>query len=183
MKMADSFNFQPNLTGALIEMRPAIEDDFEPLFAIASDPDIWAQHTARDRWQRDVFRSNFDGALADQGGMVARERATGQVVGFSRFSQKFVGPDDMEIGWTFLARRLWGGRYNRDMKRIMLAHVLADFPRALFRVAEDNPRSRRAMEKIGGALINRRDTIEYAGVSHPYIVYEITRETFAKWSA
>lgn len=178
-----SFDFQPTLSGALIGLSPATEADFEPLFAVAADPEIWAQHTAKDRWQREVFRTNFDNALDDQGALVAREIATGEVVGFSRFSQMFVGPDDMEIGWTFLARRLWGGEYNRDMKRSMLAHVLAQFPRALFRVAEDNPRSRRAMEKIGGVLIDWRDSLEYGGVSHPYIAYEITRETFAGWPA
>lgn len=175
------FDFQPNLLGKLIALSPAVEADFEPLFAVASDPEIWTQHTAKDRWQRDVFRANFDGALADEGGMVARERATGEVVGFSRFSQLFVGPDDMEIGWTFLARRLWGGTYNRDMKHSMLSHVLATFPRALFRVAEDNPRSRRAMEKIGGTLTDWRGTVAYGGVNHPYLAYEITRETFARW--
>lgn len=175
------FDFQPHLSGDLIALSPATEADFEPLFAIAADPDLWAQHTAKDRWQRDVFRANFDSAFADQGGLVARERATGDVVGFSRFSQMFVGPDDMEIGWTFLARRLWGGLYNRDMKRSMLAHVLADFPRALFRIAEDNPRSRRAMEKIGGVLTDQQSTIEYGGVDHLYLTYEITRETFAAW--
>ena len=178
-----AFDFQPTLTGKLIALSPATEADFESLFAVAADPEIWAQHTAKDRWQRAVFRANFDNALADQGGMVARERATGQVVGFSRFSQMFVGPDDMEIGWTFLARRLWGGAHNRDMKRSMLAHVLAQFPRALFRIAEDNPRSRRAMEKIGGVLIDWQGRVEYGGISHPYIAYEITRETFSRWDA
>lgn len=178
-----AFDFQPELTGELITLSPATEADFDPLFAVASDREIWAQHTARDRWRRDVFRANFDNAIADRGGMVARERTTGEVAGFSRFSQMFVGPDDMEIGWTFLARRLWGGAYNRDMKRSMLRHVLAQFPRALFRVAEDNPRSRRAMEKIGGVLIDWQGSVEYGGVSHPYIAYEITRETFASWPA
>nr|WP_070958919.1 GNAT family N-acetyltransferase [Hyphomonas sp. Mor2] len=177
------FDFQPRLSGDLISLVPATEADFEPLFAVAADPEIWAQHTARDRWQREVFRANFEGALADQGGLVAREIASGDVVGFSRFSQMFVGQDDMEIGWTFLARRLWGGEYNRDMKRSMLAHVLADFPRALFRIAEDNPRSRRAMEKIGGVLTDMQSMLEYGGVSHLYLTYEITRETFASWEA
>lgn len=176
-----AFDFQPTLTGELIALSPATEADFEPLFEVASDPELWRQHTAKDRWQRDVFRANFDGAFDDQGGMVAREISTGEVVGFSRFSQMFLGPDDMEIGWTFLARRLWGGKYNRDMKRSMLAHVLTDFPRAMFRIAEDNPRSRRAMEKIGGALTDWRGTVQYGGVSHPYLAYEITRETFAGW--
>lgn len=176
------FDFQPRLVGKLIEMRPAVEADFEPLFTVASDPEIWALHTAKDRWRRDVFRTNFDDALADEGGLVAVERKSGKIAGFSRYSQLFMGPDEMEIGWTFLARRLWGGDYNRDMKRIMLAHVLENFPRALFRVAIDNLRSRRAMEKIGGVLIDWEGTIVYGGRSHPYIAYEVTRAIFASWA-
>lgn len=176
------FDYQPSLRGELIEMRPAEENDFEPLFSVASDPEIWAQHTVRDRWRREVFRANFDDALSDRGGLVAIERSSGEIVGFSRYSQLFVDTDSMEIGWSFLARRLWGGRHNRDMKRIMLAHLLEAYPRAIFRVDVNNRRSRGAMEKIGGVLTDWQGFVEYGGVSYPYIAYEITRETFADWT-
>lgn len=175
------FNFQPNLIGDLIEIRPAVEADFEPLFALASDPEIWALHIATDRWKRNVFRANFDNALADEGGLIAVDRASRQIAGFSRYSQMAVGPDEMEIGWTFLARQFWGGAHNRDMKRMMVSHVLESFPRVLFRVAVDNFRSRRAMEKIGGILIDWDETVEYNGIGYPFIAYEITRESFAEW--
>jgi N-acetyltransferase len=173
------FDFQPTLTGALIEMRPYSDDDFAALYAVASDPLIWEVHPVPERHQRAIFRANTDEALADKGGLVAIERATGAIVGFSRYSQVYVGDTDMEIGWTFLSRQLWGGQHNRDMKRIMLTHALASFPRVIFRVGRDNVRSRRAMEKIGGVLIPWDEIVTVLGRDMPFIAYEITREGFA----
>lgn len=173
------FDFQPTLTGALIAMRPYADADFEDLYAIASDPLIWEVHPAPERAERHHFKANIDDALADQGGLVAVERATGGIVGFSRYSQLFVDPGDIEIGWTFLSRHLWGGQYNRDMKRIMLTHALDSFSRVIFRVAANNGRSRRAMEKIGGELIPWAETLTLFDRQTPYIAYAIGRDSFA----
>lgn len=173
------YDFQPRLSGALIEMRPYVEDDFEALYAVAADPLIWEVHPVPERYQRPIFRAYVDDALADKGGLVAIERATGKIVGFSRYSQAYVGDEEMEIGWTFLSRHLWGGQHNRDMKRIMLTHALAHFPRVIFRVGKGNVRSRRAMEKIGGTLIPWDETVTVLGRNTPFIAYEITRDAFA----
>lgn len=173
------FDFQPSLTGALIAMRPYSDDDFDALYAVAADPLIWEVHPIPERHQRDMFRANIDDALSDNGGLSAIELATGAIVGFSRYSQRYVGDAEMEIGWTFLSRHLWGGPHNRDMKRIMLTHALAHFPRVIFRVGKDNVRSRRAMEKIGGVLIPWDETVTALGRDMPFIAYEITREGFA----
>ncbi len=179
--MTVTFDFQPTLPGALLTMRPFAEADFEELYAVASDPEIWALHPARERYQRPVFRNNIDDAVADRGGMVAVETMTGRIAGFSRYSQAYVGPQDIEIGWTFLDRRLWGGRYNRDMKQVMIAHALASFPRVIFRVGEDNLRSRAAMEKIGGVLIAWDEIADIHGRKVRHIAYAIDREAFARW--
>lgn len=173
------FDFQPTLTGALISMRPYADDDFEALYAVAADPLIWEVHPVPERCQRAIFRANIDEALSDKGGLVAIDRATSAIVGFSRYSQAYVGKDEMEIGWTFLSRHLWGGQYNRDMKHIMLTHALASFPRVIFRVGKDNVRSRRAMEKIGGRLIPWEETVTALGRDIHFIAYEISREGFA----
>lgn len=173
------FDFQPTLIGELLMMRPYVEEDFEALYAVASDPLIWEIHPVRERWERPVFRHNIDDALSDRGGLVAIEMATGKTVGYSRYSQTKVGHTDMEIGWTFLARRLWGGRHNRDIKRIMLKHALASYSRVIFRVGEENWRSRRAMEKIGGVLIPWNEVISVFGREIPHVAYEITVESFA----
>ncbi len=173
------FDFQPTLTGDLIMMRPYSDDDFDALYTVASDPLIWEVHPVPERAQRPYFKANTDDALSDKGGLVAIERATGAIVGFSRYSQVYVGADEVEIGWTFLSRRLWGGKYNRDMKRIMLAHALASFPRVIFRVGDKNWRSRGAMTKIGGVLIPWEETITALGRDMSNVAFEITCESFA----
>jgi N-acetyltransferase len=174
-----TFDFQPHLDGDLIAMRPMTEADFEPLYAVASDPLIWAVHPIHERWQRPVFRANIDEAYAEKGGLVAINKATDAIIGFSRYSQIAVSPDDIEIGWSFLARDYWGGLSNRDMKRIMIAHALESFDRVIFRVGETNLRSRRAMEKIGGARIEWDEMLPILGRNAVYIAYEIRRDCFA----
>jgi RimJ/RimL family protein N-acetyltransferase len=172
---------QPVLEGERLLLRPLREDDWEALFAVASDPEIWAVHPANDRWQEPVFRAFFADALAHQGALVVIEKASGVIVGSSRYQgYDPANGGSVEIGWTFLARRLWGGGYNAEMKRLMLTHALQSVARVDFRVGENNVISRGAMKNIGGVLSEREDITIMAGVPHRRVIYEITRESFAK---
>src|SRR5579859_2194001 len=54
-----SFVLQPTLSGTLLELRPLRAEDYDALFAVASDPLIWEQHPDSDRWQPDVLREFF----------------------------------------------------------------------------------------------------------------------------
>lgn len=136
------FNYQPTLTGELLELRPYQESDWAELYAAASDPLIWEVHPTRNRHEEAVFRASIDDAVGDNNGLVARLRGDGRVVGYSRYSSRFAEPDEVEIGWTFLIREFWGGKYNREMKRLMLAHALREFDSVIFRVGIENHRSR-----------------------------------------
>lgn len=170
---------QPVLEGERLLLRPLREDDWEELFAVASDPQVWTVHPAHDRWQEPVFRAFFADALAQGGALAVIEKASGAIVGSSRFQGH--DPADggsVEIGWTFLARRLWGGGYNAEMKRLMLQHALQYVERVEFRVGEANVISRRAMVNIGGILTDREDITVLAGVAHRHVIYEITRDSF-----
>ncbi len=69
-----SFDLQPNLKGGLIQLRPLAPDDWENLFAVASDPLIWEQHPESDRYKEDVFRVFFREALESGGAFVIRRR-------------------------------------------------------------------------------------------------------------
>jgi N-acetyltransferase len=177
------FNFQPTLHGDLVSMRPMQREDWEALFAAASDPLIWEHHPVRNRYQEIVFRQFVEEAFADQGGLVALDKDTRKIIGFSRYSAHYVERAEIEIGWTFLARAYWGGAHNRDMKRIMLAHALASYDYVLFRVGEHNVRSRGAMEKIGGQLIDRQQSIKIGDRDINHVFYEITRSRFAAYFA
>ncbi|MCE2843274.1 MAG: GNAT family N-acetyltransferase [Novosphingobium sp.] len=146
-------NRQPVLEGERLLLRPLTPDDWDALFAVASDPEIWAIHPQHDRWQEPVFRRFFADALGRGGALVVIDKATDAVVGSSQYKEEAGGV--VEIGWTFLATSHWGGRYNREMKRLMLEHAFRFVGRVEFRVGECNLRSQRAMEKIGGHLTDR----------------------------
>jgi RimJ/RimL family protein N-acetyltransferase len=167
-------DLQPTLVGALLTLRPLRPDDFDALFAVASDPRIWEQHPASDRYREDIFREFFEEALACRGAFVAIDNADGRVIGSSRFHGHDPERREVEIGWTFLARSHWGGRYNAEMKRLMLAHAFQFVDRVIFLVGPRNLRSRRAVEKIGGVLTDR----QVGGRGHESVVYEITAERF-----
>lgn len=178
--MNEKVDLQPTLSGDLLTLRPLRADDWEPLYAVASDPEIWALHPARDRWKEPVFRRFFDKALACRGALAVIDRASGVIVGSSRFYFEHVdGPGEVEVGYTFLARAHWGGPTNRELKRLMLAHAFTGFHTALFSVGEGNWRSRRALEKIGGALTDRCFVDDVDGTPVPHLVYAITPESFA----
>jgi RimJ/RimL family protein N-acetyltransferase len=171
-------DFQPTLADALVTLRPLRAADWDALHAVASDPLIWAGHPAKDRWREPVFRRFFDEAMASGGALIALDPATGEVIGASRYDLTRAGPGEVEIGWTFLARSRWGGRTNAAMKRLMVGHALAGCARVIFLVGEDNIRSRKAMEKIGGVLTDRLHPAPMAGGISPHVVYAIDREAF-----
>jgi RimJ/RimL family protein N-acetyltransferase len=173
---------QPVLGGEHVSLRPLRAEDWDALFAVASDPLIWEQHPAHDRWQEPVFRAFFDDALANKGALIALDAKTGAVIGSSRFeglTEENGG--SVEIGWTFLARSHWGGRWNHEMKRLMIAHALASVAEVRFLVGETNTRSRRALERIGAKLTGRtEERVMAGGEVIPHLTYAITREAFAK---
>ena len=97
------------------------------------------------------------------------------MIGSSRYDFGRAESDEVEIGWTFLARSHWGGRYNGEMKRLMLDHAFTGVSRAMFMIGETNIRSRRAIEKIGGRLTDRRHQAQMAGKPVTHVIYTIDR--------
>jgi RimJ/RimL family protein N-acetyltransferase len=123
-----------------------------------------------------VFQAFFDEALRSGGALVAIDRATGDVIGSSRYHGHDAERRLVEIGWTFLARAYWGGRYNGEMKRLMLEHAFRSVDRVLFVIGPDNRRSQRAVEKIGGV----RTGTTTDGRGRERVVYEITPPLYVR---
>jgi RimJ/RimL family protein N-acetyltransferase len=169
------FDLQPTLTGGRLILRPLTADDYEALYAAASDPELWALHPNHDRWKPEVFRPYFDDGLASGGALIAIERATGQAIGWSRYTAEFAAPGEIEIGFTFLGRPWWGGGWNGEMKRLMLNHAFQYVDRVIFRIGEDNLRSRRAVEKIGARLDGRVQETTAAGKPSSNLYYVIDK--------
>lgn len=143
-------DLQPILENDLLLLRPLQESDFDELYAVASDRLIWEQHPRRDRYKRDVFEALFEDSLKSGGALVVIDKNTSKIIGSSRYYDVNLSKSEIVIGFTFLARAYWGGRYNKELKALMIQHAFKYFDNILFHVDENNHRSRRAMEKIGG---------------------------------
>jgi N-acetyltransferase len=169
-----SFELQPTLKGDLLELRPLQPADFDALYAVARDPLIWEQHPASNRHEEDVFRPFFQEALDCGGAFVVIDAGAGKIIGSSRYFGYDEAKSEIEIGWTFLARPYWGGRYNREMKQLMLRHAFKFVDHVLLLVGPNNWRSRRAVEKIGG--IEMPERVHRFG--RESVAYVITAEQF-----
>jgi RimJ/RimL family protein N-acetyltransferase len=145
-----SFDLQPRLKGELIELCPLTPADWQDLFDVASDPFIWEQHPESDRYKEDVFKVFFSEAWRSGGAFVIIDKENQRIIGSTRFYGYDPEKSEIEIGWTFLARKYWGGRYNRELKQLMLDHAFTFVESVIFYVGEKNIRSRKATEKIGG---------------------------------
>jgi len=170
---------QPTLEGEKVLLRPLAADDWDATFTIASDPAVWEQHPIHDRWREDVFADFFADALAKGGALAVIDRAKGTIIGSTRFQDH--DPEEggsVEIGYTFLSPRYWGKGFNREMKRLMLAHAFQFVARVDFKVGETNYRSRIALENIGATRTTRTDLGQYQGKRVLHVIYAITAEEF-----
>ncbi len=170
---------QPTLYGATLCLRPLASTDFETLYQAAADPLIWADHPSKLRYQRPVFEGWFAEALASGGALVVSDRASGEVAGSSRYYDWDQDAGEIAIGYTFLARKYWGGAANAEMKALMLAHAFQAANTVWFHVATENIRSRKAMEKIGGVL-SHQEIRQLTGGPAEYCFYRIDRESHLK---
>lgn len=151
-----AFELQPTLKSDLLELRPLRAEDFAALYAVASDPSIWVQHPEPDRHEEERFRIYFREALESGGALIVTVALEGRVIGASRYHGYNPAQSEIEIGWSFLARAYWGGRYNGEMKRLMLDHAFRFVDRVVFLVGAENRRSQRALEKIGAVRAGTR---------------------------
>ncbi len=166
-----AFDPQPILHGDLLTLRPLERSDYEALFAVASDPLIWEQHPVPNRHEPSVFVRFFEDAIRSGGTLVALDNDTRTIIGSSRYHAYDEIRSEVEIGWTFLTRTHWGGKYNGEMKRMMIDHAFKYVDSLIFLVGPNNIRSQRAVEKIGG----KRDGTRADGSGLKSYLYRIER--------
>ncbi|HET9055308.1 MAG TPA: GNAT family N-acetyltransferase [Chitinophagaceae bacterium] len=172
-----TFNLQPFLANEWVTLRPLKKEDFEALYKVASDPLIWEQHPIKTRYQKEVFQDYFKEAMESGGAFAVFDSKTSELIGSSRFYDYGEADSSIIIGYTFLARHCWGGKYNQSMKRLMLNHAFSFVDKVIFHVGETNIRSRKALEKTGAVLTGMSDKV-YSGGIAVHCVYEISKQ---KW--
>ena len=98
------FDRQPTLIGELLELRPLLAQDFDVLLRVASIHHL-EQHPERNRHEEATFRAFFEEALGSGGALVAVERATGRIIGSSRYHGYDEEGSVIEIGGPSLRAR------------------------------------------------------------------------------
>ena len=174
------------LEGRHIRLEPLDDTHFEGLCAIAFDEALWRLQVSR-MHDREDLRQYVALARADQlrGSALpfaTIDRASGQVVGSTRFGNIERTHRRVEIGWTWLARPWQRTAANTEAKLLMLTHAFERWGCLRVELKTDvlNEQSRRAMLRIGareeGILRShmqawdgrRRDTVYFSILDHEW---------------
>jgi RimJ/RimL family protein N-acetyltransferase len=171
-----AFDRQPSIHNELIRLEPLRAGDFEALYAVASDPLIWEQHPAKDRYKREVFAGYFKSGMESGGALRVIDDVNDELIGSSRYYDLNEDEGKVSVGYTFIVRRCWAHGYNGALKQLMLDHAFKFVDRVIFQVGRDNLRSRKAMEKLGGVYIGE-ETVAYVPgeQASPNVVFKIDK--------
>lgn len=175
LQINSDINWQPELRGSQVYLRPLKAEDFDILFQAASDPLIWQQHPDSERYKIERFKIYFDSALRSQSAFVIVDNATGELIGSSRYNHYSKEQNSVEIGYTFLIRKYWGGQYNQELKSLMLNYAFQFVNTVYFIIGKNNHRSRKAIEKIGGDLIIDTSKVLLDGDMSQSVAYKIMK--------
>lgn len=146
-------NIQPTLENELIILRPLITSDFELLYNVAKDPLIWEQHPSSNRYKKDVYSEYFEDSINSKGAFVIINKSNNEIIGSTRFKPVYDVSTAIEIGWSFLSRKYWGGTYNKSFKKLMIDYAFESIEDIVFYIEKPNTRSQKAVEKLGGTKI------------------------------
>jgi len=173
-------NLQPSvLENNLISLKPLTGQEFEALYEAASDPAIWAQHPSPTRYKREEFQQFYDSALASKSAFVVADKETGNIIGSTRFYDYKPDESSIAIGYTFLATKYWGGKYNQCMKQLLLDYAFQSVDSVFFHVGQSNMRSQKAVLKLGASMV-REFICEQSASKSPYFEFELKKESWLK---
>ena len=146
-------DFTPQLQAEKFSLVQTKRADFDALFQVASDPLIWEQHPAQDRWRREVFSAFFEAGLSNElGCYTIVESQSRDVIGCTRFYAHDTANASARLGYTFLARQYWGTGANQLIKAALLDYCFEYVESVYFDIGESNFRSIKATEKLGAVF-------------------------------
>lgn len=171
-------NIQPTLENENVKLLPLNQNDFEELFAVASDPLVWEQHPNKDRYKREVFENFFLGAMESGGAFKIIEKNTGEVAGSTRFYDYNAEDSSIFIGYTFYGTKFWGSKLNPQVKKLMLNYIFQFVDKVNFHVGKDNVRSQKAMEKLGAKKVDEVNVAYFGEPEKLNVVFEIRKTDY-----
>lgn len=170
------------LTGELVRLEPLEPRHEEPLWEASRDERTWRWLSMVQPATRADFRAYVDAALASAMGglefpLVTILRASGRVVGSTRFLALRPEHGSLEIGWTWLAPDAWGTGANIEAKLLMFEDAFERLGCRRVELKTDalNERSRGAMEALPARFegIHRKHMLVRGGENRDSAWYSV----------
>ncbi|APD50043.1 GNAT family N-acetyltransferase [Francisella hispaniensis] len=141
-------DFNKSLYYEDVRLQIMSQDDFDELFEIAKDPEIWTQHNDKSRCELNGFRKYFEGGLNNtQNCYIIFYK--NKLVGSTRYYEYDSSTKSLKIGYTFYAKKYWGTELNRKVKKLMIDYAFEFIDNIFFDVWDKNFRSQRAVARLG----------------------------------
>lgn len=170
-------DWQPrNLKNDKVKLLPVTQSDYDEMYAVSSDPLLWEQHPAP-RHEEELFREYFKEAITSGTAFTIRDAQTNEIIGSSRYYEIDEANKSVAIGYTFLARKYWGGEYNKALKSLMLDHAFQFVDKVIFHIGQGNKRSQLGTGKIG-AVRTAEIMKDLPGGPTPYYEYTLAKKDY-----
>ena len=169
------------LRGQLVDLIPLDKSHFDELLLVAKDKRIW-EFLPKDNSETESFLAEYNNALMERERgnhypFVILHKQTGKLIGSTRLFDIHPQYRNLEIGWTWLHPDYWGTAINFECKLLLLTYCFETLKtiRVQLKTSDNNLRSRRAIEKIGGQFegILRKDRIRDNGTIRNSAYYSI----------
>lgn len=189
------------LSGRFVRLEPLSLEHVAPLYAAASDQELWRWTTTQIASMEDM-RTYVETALAAQEAGTALPFATldassGGIIGSTRFANIDRANRRAEIGWTWLRGDRQRTGCNTEAKYLMLSHAFDVLGCIRVELKTDalNEKSRAAIRRIGGveegilrahmvtASGRLRDTVYYSILEHEWPVVRARLEEMLRRDA
>lgn len=103
------------------------------------------------------------------------EKATGDILGSTRFYDYNEEDNSIFIGYTFYGTKSWGKKINPQIKKLMLDYIFQFVDTVYFHVGKDNMRSQTAMERLGAENLGEQEVAYFGEPSRTNILYQIQK--------
>ena len=180
--------FPLTLPGKEIELVSLQREHIQELDRLAKDSRIWEFYSINGSDSRKLTGS-LETAIAEreqgtQYPFVIVHRQQHNIIGSTRYLDIQPAHRKLEIGWTWLHPDYWGTSVNLACKYALLTHCFETLQtvRVQLKTDENNIRSRKAIQKIGGQLegIIRNDMIRDNGTRRNSAYFGIIAEDWAE---
>lgn len=154
--MPNWINDPTTLTGQTVDLVPLEVKHFKELEQLAKDKKIWEFYPS-DYSDAVTFLNKYNLALTEREKgneypFVIFHKKENKIIGSTRYLDIHPSDKKLEIGFTWLHPDYWGTEVNFECKLLLLTHSFETLKavRVQLKTDENNIRSRKAIEKIGG---------------------------------